>query len=102
MGQTIVGNIDYPGDVDYFILRLEGRDTVDVRVESALTDAFLTIDFEGAVEGEYVSDDDSGGGLFGLDAFITFTAPRTKDYFVVVQDAVLSAPGGYIVSVTPR
>ena len=102
VGQTAVGNIDYPGDIDYFILRLEGRDTVEIKVESALVDSYITVDFEGAVEHEYLSDDDSGGGLFGLDALLTFTAPRTKDYFVVVEDALFLAPGGYMVSVTPR
>ncbi|MDA1228869.1 MAG: serine protease [Chloroflexi bacterium] len=102
IGQITYGNIDYPGDIDYFILKLEGRDTVDIKVESAMVDSYITVDFEGAVEHEYTSDDDSGGGLFGLNALITFTAPRTKDYFVVVQDANSRAPGGYIVSVTPR
>ena len=97
MGQSIRGNIDYPGDVDHFFLDLAQGQTVEIRAQSVLADMYLTIDYLGAPN--TISDDNSGGGLFGLDSRITFQATRSRRYFVVVNNADQLAPGGYIVSV---
>ena len=97
VGQSIRGNIDFPGDVDHFFLDLEENDTVEILAQSALADMFLKIDFLGWTH--FLYDDNSGGGLFGKDSRITFTASRSGRYFVVVNDPDNNAPGGYIISV---
>ena len=99
VGQSTRGNMDYPGDVDHFLLQLEENETVEIIARSALADVILTIDFLGATGEQIVQDDDSGGGLFGLDSKIAYRAPHSGNYFVVVRDASRSAPGGYIISV---
>ena len=99
VGQSVRGNMDFPGDVDHFLLQLEENETVEIVARSALADVILTVDYLGATEEQIVHDDDSGGGLFGLDSRIVYRAPHSGSYFVVVRDASQSAPGGYIISV---
>ncbi|MDE0462091.1 MAG: leucine-rich repeat domain-containing protein, partial [Caldilineaceae bacterium] len=101
VGQTVRGNMDFPADIDHFLLHLEENETVEIVARSALADTLLTVDYLGAVEEQVVRDDDSGGGLFGLDARIIYRAPHTGSYFVVVSDVSRAAPGGYTVSVNP-
>ena len=99
VGQSLSGNIDFPADFDYFLLHLEQGEAVEVLVRSALADpilAILRLDTPGE---EPIEDDDSGGGLLGLDARLLFQAPYTGEYALLVVDALGFAPGGYIISV---
>ncbi|GEM_PF-912173 len=97
VGESLHGNIDFPADIDLFRLRLEKDETVEIVTRSVLADAYLAI--LGASEEEWVADDNSGGGLFGLDSRIVYRAPRTGEYFLLVKDTSWSAPGGYVISV---
>ena len=99
IGQSLPGNIDFPADFDYFLLHLEKGEAVEVVARSALIDPSLFIVHLGAPSEEWIGDDDSGGGLFGLDARIFFQAPETGEYAVGVFDAFGIAPGGYVISV---
>ena len=99
VGQSLPGNMDFPGDVDFFFLHLEKSEAVEVAARSALTDPYLGIVGLRSSEEELIEDDDSGGGLFGLDAQILFQAPYTGEYVLIVFDALGSAPGGYVISV---
>ena len=99
-GETIVASIDYPLDLDYFVIDLVEGGTMDILVDSILVDTFVTVDFPGATELDLVSDDDSGGGLFGLNASLSYVAPHNGTYFIVVESAVVSEFGGYILTVT--
>ena len=99
VGQSLPGNIDFPGDVDFFFLYLEKGEAVEVAARSALTDPYLGIVGLRSSEEELIEDDDSGGGLFGLDAKILFQAPYTGEYVLIVFDALEIAPGGYVISV---
>ncbi len=99
LGQTVGGNMDFPGDTDHFRLHLERDETIEIVTRSALVDTLLTIDYLGATSEQIVQNDNSGGGLFGRDSRVVYRAPRTGTYFVVVRDANWSAPGGYTVSV---
>jgi len=99
VGETVSGTIDYPWDMDFYLLELAAGQTVDVVVDSAMIDPYLTLDFYGARQEEVAEDDDSGGGLFGLNARLTYTAPHRGVYFVVVEDAEYEV-GGYLLSVT--
>ncbi len=97
VGESQHGNIDFPADIDLFRLRLEKDETVEIVTRSILADTYLAI--LGASEEEWVADDNSGGGLFGLDSRIVYRAPRTGEYFLLVKDTSWSAPGGYVISV---
>ena len=97
VGQSLNGNIDFPGDIDFFSLRLKSNETIEIAARSVLADTFLSI-WDPIAE-EWASDDDSGGGLFGEDARVIFQAPQTGEYDLFVVDAAWSAPGGYVISV---
>ena len=97
VGHSLPGNIDFPTDIDFFSLRLRRNETVEIVARSALADTYLAI-WDPTAE-EWASDDDSGGGLFGVDARIIFQAPQTGEYDLFVADAAWSAPGGYVISV---
>ena len=101
VGQSVLGNIDFPGDIDYFFAHLREGETISIVARSTLVDTFLGIDYPGAVDEQIIIDDDSGGGLFGLDPAIVYRAPHTGSYFVVVEDANLYAPGGYVITMDP-
>ncbi len=97
VGQTIVGNVDAPGDLDYFTIALREGETIEIRASAILIDTLVAVDFVGAAEID--SDDDSGGGLFGLDAKLIYRAPHTGSYFVSVRDASLAGPGAYVLTI---
>ena len=97
VGHSLHGNIDFPGDIDFFFLRLRRNETVEIVARSVLADTYLAI--WNPIAEEWADDDDSGGGLFGEDARIIFQAPQTGEYELFVADAGWSAPGGYVISV---
>ena len=97
VGQSLNGNIDFPGDIDFFSLRLKSNETIEIVARSVLANTFLSI-WDPIAE-EWASDDDSGGGLFGEDARVIFKAPQAGEYDLFVVDAAWSAPGGYVISV---
>ena len=98
IGNTVRGNIDHPGDLDHFTIQLNEGDIIELQLESFGIDAFVSLDFAGATDEEVVSDNDSGGGLFGSDAWLTFEAPHPGEYFIVVDD-LMEVSGGYILSI---
>ena len=97
VGQTLVGSVDAPGDIDYFMIALSAGERIEVTVSSILIDTTLIIDYQGAEELEV--DDDGGGGLFGTDSALVYRAPHTGIYFMVVGDLDLNGPGGYILTI---
>ena len=99
VSQPARGNIDFPTDLDYFLVDLTEGEVIEVIAESSVADTFLTIDYVGALDTQIIVDDDSGAGLLGLDSAIIYRAPHTGRYFVVVSDANYSAPGGYVITV---
>ncbi len=94
-GTDTIGNIDYPGDMDVFLLSLERGQTVTITVDSIAIDGYVTVDYQGATENEIEWDDDSGYGLFALNASLEYTAPQTGIFYVVVEDATQYETGGY-------
>ena len=98
-GSQITGQIDYAGDVDVFRLRLAALDAVTLTVDSVAIDPNISIERLGATSSASASDDDSGGGLFGVNASLVFTAPRAGDYLVVVEDSSQYDIGGYVLHV---
>ena len=96
--QATPGNIDYPGDTDFFFLTLREGDTVEIGAKSMLADTFLYADYQGASNEHIIIDDNSGGGLFGVDSKIVYRAPHTGSFFVVIEGSDLSSIGGYVVT----
>jgi S1-C subfamily serine protease len=96
--QTLRANIDYPGDLDYFVVDLTAGEAVYLLVESAMIDPYVVVDYEGAGEAQVISVDDTGQGIFGLDAELTYRAPHDGRFYVAVYDATGGANGGYTLS----
>lgn len=97
VGQTIYGNLDVIGDYDHFELELSRGELVEITVESVMIDPAVLID---RGEGwDVIGDDDSGGGILGLNSRAVFEAPVTGRYYVVVNDARAAGTGGYVLSV---
>lgn len=103
VGETIAATLDYPSDADWYSIQLQEGETVRITVESIAVDAVVymypaTTDGEFA-EDEYASDDDSGGGVFGLDAELVYRPLRTGEFFIAVADSWTTSVGGYYLSV---
>jgi S1-C subfamily serine protease len=99
-GQTHQASIDYPNDIDYYLIDLAEGDMIDIGVDSILINPMLAVDFKGATKAMMIEDDNSGGGLFGLNAAITYRASYTGAYLIIVESAASSDTGGYILTVT--
>ena len=99
VGETVVGNIDFYFDLDWYSIRLEEGETVKISTDSINVDTLLYVDFPNSQEGQVVSDDDSGGGLSSTNSELVYRAPKTGEYFIAVTDAVGDGFGGYYLSV---
>jgi hypothetical protein len=97
-GATISGYSDYPGDIDYYLIDLAAGDTITVLASAVLMDPEIIIDLPDNALDSLASDSDSGGGLFGTDAELTFTAEDDDTYLLVVVDS-LYGPGGYVLTI---
>jgi len=93
--EAITGHLDYPGDIDQFKFRFKAGETVNILVDSILVDPILIIARPGDKEEQFVIDDNSGKGMFGLNAEVTFTAPTSDFYFIIVADPSGYHTGGY-------
>ena len=97
VGESIRGNIDFPGDIDYFLFDLSEGETVELVLGSAAIDTFLNVypmDSDGqivfGVNGEVI--------LFRSDAITVYRAPQTGTYSAVVARISQGAPAGYVLS----
>ena len=98
-GDTVVGNIDFYFDLDWYSIRLEEGEVVAIFTDSINVDTFLSVDFPNSGGDQIAYDDDSGGGLFGTNSALLYRAPATGEYFVAVADATGRNTGGYYLSV---
>ena len=69
-----------------------------VSVDSVLTDPLLSIDYRRSPDS--TADDDSGGGLFGVNPELFFRAEADRVYRIVINDPT-GAVGGYALSIEP-
>lgn len=97
--QIWVGNLDYVDDVDYFEIDLEKNEIIKVNVDSILIDPYITIRQAEADSALTVTDDDTGGGIFGANAELVYQAPEAGRYYLVVKDSYSGNYGGYFLSV---
>ena len=95
VGDTVAGSLDHPGDRDWYSIDLREGQTVRVSANSLNVDTLMYV----FSYNDIVWDDDSGGGLSGLNPEIVYRAPHTGEYFIVIAEAVEDSNGGYFLSV---
>ena len=100
VGGSVHGNIDFPGDLDYFIFDLSEDETVAIRVSSLLIDTFLSV-YPMMSDGRISLETDAEPILFRSESFTIYQAPRTGPHIAVVVRASNQAPGAYVLSVDP-
>lgn len=98
-GDRLIGNLDFPGDLDFYRVELDKGDEINIKVKSILIDSYVSIEHEEDVEIQEVIDDDSGGGLFGLDSEMTYQARKSGIHYIIVGDAFDTNIGGYHIEV---
>lgn len=92
--------LDYPYDVDYFHVPLRAGETVRIRVDSTAIDPYLTVDYR--FSDDVISDDDSGGGVFGESSELVLRADRDRTYRVVIDGIHGDEMGGYTLTIEPE
>lgn len=96
----LYGNLDFPGDVDWFWLELGNGQSVTIEVDTVTVDPAVYIDsLSNVSEFSLAFDDDSGGGPFGSNPRVVFTAEATDTYLVIVTDDYRTGPGAYLLTV---
>jgi hypothetical protein len=96
----IYGNIDFPGDIDWFWIELGDGQAITVEVDTVTVDPAIYIDsLSNLSEFTLAFDDDSGGGPFGTNPRVVFTAEDFGSYLVIVSDLLRSGPGAYVLTV---
>lgn len=102
VNETLFANLDFPGDSDFYSISLKKGDIVHISADSMLIDPVILVSFLNAEQEQELLDDDSGGGIFGMSAEMTYEAPQDSLYDIVVFDAgAASNSGGYILTVRP-
>ena len=99
VGETVIGNLDSMADIDYFTIDLEEGETVYIEADSLNADMQLRVSFAGLTSNQLVIDDDSAGGLFGVNAGIVYRAIKSATHFIGLGDATGGEIGGYFLSV---
>jgi hypothetical protein len=92
--------MDYPLDVDYFNISLDAGDIIVVAADTLNFDPYVQVDYLGASEEQLAYDDDSGGGLFGLNSELVYKAPHSGDYFITVFNVNHVDIGGYFLDIS--
>ena len=100
VGETVAGSLDYFDDWDWYSIHLDEGETVRIHTDSLLVDTIVYVDFPNSRSNQVVSDDDSGGGLFGTNSELVYRAPTTGEYLIAVTEAAgQTFTGGYYLSV---
>ena len=99
VGDTIAGSIDSFSDWDWYSINLIEGETVKISTDSLNVDSIIYVDFPNSRDNQVVYDDDSGGGLFGVNSELVYRAPKTGEYFIAITEAVGDSSGGYYLSV---
>lgn len=98
-GDTYAGNIDVPGETDWFVVDLVENQTVTIEVDALGFDPTLSIDSIDNSGEPLAVDFDTGRGFFGWNPRVVFTAPVTGQYLIAVEDVDSTGPGAYFLSV---
>ena len=98
-GETVAGSLDHFSDWDWYSIHLKEGETVRISTDSINVDTVVYVDFLKSRNNQIVSDDDSGGGLFGTDSELVYRAPQSGEYFIAITEATNDSFGGYYLSV---
>lgn len=100
LGESMQGRIDYPQDFDFYRFSASGGDVINIRVSSMLIDPFILVAPDRPFrDNDLLLDDDSGRGVVGLDAELSFIVPNSGRYIVMVRDTEGGNVGGYVVTI---
>lgn len=101
--ETIAGNIDHQQDVDWFSIQLDAGEKVIISSDSPNVDTIVHVDFPNSRVNQVVHDDDSGGGMFGVNARLVYLARHGGEHHITVRGYADRNPdygaGGYLLSV---
>lgn len=97
-GETIAGSLDHFSDWDWYSIHLTAGDTVRISTDSINVDTVIYVDFPNSRNNQVLSDDNSGGGLFGTDSELIYRAPHDGEFFIAVTEATGELFGGYYLS----
>ena len=97
-GDSVRAVIDISSEYDVYRLDLTAGDTVTITVDGLL-DPTVYVDLVGNPDEPLAFDLDSGGGLFGTNAQVEFTAPDDDEYLIIVNDELLEPGSGYLLTV---
>ncbi len=100
VGGSVRGNIDFPGDIDYFVLDLSEDETVEIRASSLLIDTFLSV-YPMRSDGRIDVEINTETTLFRNESITVYRASTTGQHIAIVARASNQAPGGYTVSSVP-
>ena len=99
-GEEVLAKIDFPGDHDVYKISLNEGQIINIQVDSVLIDPYVLIVPDRPFhDDEIISDDDSGQGVFGLNAELTYQAPESGRYVILVTDRLSYGFGGYSLTV---
>ncbi len=100
VGGLEFGNIDYPGDLDWFSIELAENQTIVVTASSPNADMGLYVGPLSDLTGDDArSDSDSGAGVIGADAEVRYTANSAGTHIIGVYDETQFGPGAYALRV---
>ena len=98
--ETLFANLDNPAEHDYFLIDLEEGETVTITTDSMTFDSYVLAGPSDVFTHSYVRNDDSGGGLFGLNPRLNYTASSSGQHIMIVIDASHTRSGGYSITVS--
>ncbi len=93
-GQTVTAVMDFPGDIDAFLVRLQAGEAVTVVVDTVNLVPEVTVE-PGDVTGLQPIVDSWLAGPLGLTLTATMTVDESGDYVMYVRDADGAGTGGY-------
>lgn len=101
-GDEVWGKLDFAGDYDVFKINLNHGQVINIQVDSVLINPYVFIVPDRPfLDEEFISDDDSGQGVFGFNAELTYEAPESGRYNIIVSESYGYSYGGYILTVGP-
>ena len=100
VGETLLANLDNPAEHDYFLIDLEEGETVTITTDSMTFDSYVLARPPNVSTHSYVRNDDSGGGLFGLNPRLNYTASSSGQHIIIVIDVSHTRSGGYSLTVS--
>lgn len=101
VGEKVMGNIDYPGDLDWYSVELGAGQSIVVTATSPNADMALFVGPVESLQGpEGRGSSDGAGGVLDSDARLAYTAAEAGVHVVAVYDETQLGPGAYAVTIS--